>query len=67
MQLHVSNNGMYDQIKILTSKEQSNGFLDEETPEPYNSNQGRNLKYEIPSVLMCIMGLLQPVFVQCKM
>ena len=58
---------MYDQIKILTSKEQYSGFLDvykyvpsymyscilffkcqnvseEEIPEPYNSNQGRNLQ-----------------------
>ena len=63
--MQLSNNGTYDQIKIVTSKEQSSGFLDvyryipsymysyilfckcqdvleEETSEPYNSNQGRN-------------------------
>ena len=28
MQLHVSNNSTYDQIKILTSKEHSSGILD---------------------------------------
>ena len=63
--MQLSNNGMNDQLTILTSKEQYNGFLEvykyipsymfscilifkcqnvpeQEIPEPYNSNEGRN-------------------------